>query len=132
MVKKSPVKKNTPPATPSSAPVQPPAEADFEEKIYKIKLIKDANMRTMTDITYNETALNLLILQIETLKENYALTRLSLIRNAMNKDLAEATPQTNVSANETKSIQNALNKTHSATQQSTEPVRRQRNDDDIL
>lgn len=66
------------------------ADDEFILEKYEVKLIKPSNLKTITDLTFNETALKLLLLKIETDLENYTLARISLLRKSIDNQATEA------------------------------------------
>lgn len=104
-VKKSVPLKTKAASKTTGAKIQPmPKADDMFEKNFTVRLIQDKEIKTITDITYNETALKLLLLDVEKTLESYTLTRLSLIRTAINQDHHD-----NVKAKETQTINKGSN-----------------------
>lgn len=82
---------NTAASTPAIAPVPPvaPIDSDMEIRNFDVKLIKDNKIRTMTDISFNETSLKLVMLKVEMMMESYSLQRLSIVKSAIDKEQME-------------------------------------------
>jgi len=68
-------------------------DKDFIIEKYEVKLINAKKIKNMTDLTYNETALKILLLRIELDLENYTLTRLSLMRKSLEENPTQITPK---------------------------------------
>jgi len=64
---------------------------EFETKNFSVKMIKPGSLKTLLDLTFNESALRHHMLQIEAIIENYHLMRLSILREAAKNN--ENTPQ---------------------------------------